>query len=245
MSAKRQREQSPTYETVRWWKSIGCNVEMIDIPLNKVKKSQGAAKNKSANAGEDHDQAFQTNIMAIFFADVVGYSKMHEGYVPAFVKEFMGDIADFIDRSIYKPETRNTWGDAFYFIFKNIRDAGVFAPEVADIVARTPWEKRGLPKGLNLRISLHAGPVYYCKDPVTGQEMYTGSHVSRAARIEPVTPPGQIYCSQAFAALAAAYQVKEFYPEYVGKVNYAKGFGKFSTYRLRRNYAFVDKKRNP
>jgi len=244
-SADAQREHGPTYETVRWWESIGYIVEKINIPLNMVKKSKGTAKKKSVNTGGENDRDFQTNIMAIFFADVVGYSKMHEGYVPAFVKEFMGDIADFISASKYKPETRNTWGDALYFVFKSIRDAGVFALEVADIVARTPWEKRGLPKGLNLRISLHAGPVYHCKDPVTGQEMYTGSHVSRAARIEPVTPPGQIYCSQAFAALAAAYQVEEFYPEYVGKVNYAKGFGKFSTYRVRRNYDFVGKKQNP
>jgi len=242
MSGDAQREHSPTYETVKWWESIGYKGEMIDIPLNKVKEAKAKAKKKSGMRGEKNGQALQTDIMAIFFADVVGYSKMHEGYVPAFVKEFMGDIAAFIARSKYKPETRNTWGDALYFIFKNIRDAGVFALEVADIVARTDWEKRGLPKGLNLRISLHAGPVYHCQDPVTGQEMYTGSHVSRAARIEPVTPPGQIYCSQAFAALAAAYQVEDFYPEYVGKVNYAKGFGKFSTYRVRRNYDFVGKK---
>jgi len=245
MSADAQRGHGPTHETVNWWESMGYNVEVIDIPLNKVKAVAAKAKKKSLKTDEEADRAFKTNIMAIFFADVVGYSKMHEGFIPAFVKEFMGDVADFIARSNYKPETRNTWGDAFYFIFSNIRDAGVFALEIADIVARTPWEKRGLPKGLNLRISLHAGPVYHCHDPVTGQEMYTGSHVSRAARIEPVTPPGQIYCSQAFAALAAAYQVEEFNAEYVGKVNYAKGFGKFSTYRVRRNYDFVGKKQNP
>jgi len=34
-------------------------------------------------------------------------------------------------------------------------------------------------------------------------------HVSRAARIEPITPPGQVYASQAFAALAAAENVTD------------------------------------
>ena len=244
MSADAEREHSPTHETVSWWESIGYRNEIIDIPVSKAKKEKGVAKKRSDNAGKEIAPAFQTHIMAIFFADVVGYSKMHEGYIPGFVKEFMGDIASFIAGNDYKPETRNTWGDAFYFIFKNIRDAGVFALDVADIVTRTPWEERGLPKGLNLRISLHAGPVYHCQDPVTGQEMYTGSHVSRAARIEPVTPPGQVYCSQAFAALAAAYQVEEFYCEYVGKVNYAKGYGKFSTYRVRKNHDFPSNKMN-
>lgn len=241
MSSDAGREHGPTYETVKWWESIGYHADIIDIPLRKETIGERKPKKQFSGKGKANDRAFQPHIMAIFFADVVGYSKMHEGYVPAFVKEFMGDVANFISTSKYKPETRNTWGDAFYFIFKNIRDAGVFALEVADIVTRTPWEKRGLPKGLNLRISLHAGPVYHCNDPITGQKMYTGSHVSRAARIEPITPPGQIYCSQAFAALAAAYQVEEFFPEYVGKVNYAKGFGKFSTYRIRRNYDFPGK----
>ena len=241
MSRDGKREQSPTCETVRWWKSIGYEGEIISIPISIAKKTKRAAKKSSPHTGEETEQAFKTQIMAIFFGDVVGYSKMHEGYIPGFIKEFMGSIADFIARSNYKPETRNTWGDGLYFVFKSVRDAGVFALDVADIVARTPWETKGLPKGLNLRISLHAGPVYHCSDPVTGQEMYTGSHVSRAARIEPITPPGQIYCSQAFAALAAAYQVEEFYSDYVGKVNYAKGFGKFSTYRVRRNYDFPGK----
>jgi hypothetical protein len=58
-----------------------------------------------------------------------------------------------------------------------------------------------------LRIALHAGPVYSCIDPVTGNPNYIGSQVSHAARIEPVTPPGQVYASQAFAALAAAQRV--------------------------------------
>jgi len=36
------------------------------------------------------------------------------------------------------------------------------------------------------------------------QRGYTGSHTNRAARIEPITPPGQVYASSAFAAVAAA-----------------------------------------
>ena len=32
-------------------------------------------------------------------------------------------------------------------------------------------------------------------------ETYIGSQVSRAARIEPVTPPGQIYVTEQFAAV--------------------------------------------
>jgi class 3 adenylate cyclase len=69
---------------------------------------------------------------------------------------------------------------------------------------------RRMPADLNLRIALHAGPVYEFNDPVTGSRSYSGTHVSRAARIEPVTPPGQVYASKAFAALAAARGVTDF-----------------------------------
>jgi class 3 adenylate cyclase len=56
------------------------------------------------------------------------------------------------------------------------------------------WSKKGL-RSLNLRIGLHAGPVYSCIDPVTQRTNYIGAHVSRAARIEPITPVGQVYAS--------------------------------------------------
>ena len=39
--------------------------------------------------------------------------------------------------------------------------------------------------------------------------------VSRAARLEPKTPPGQVYASEAFAALAAIERVSDFTCEYV------------------------------
>lgn len=55
------------------------------------------------------------------------------------------------------------------------------------LARKTNWKKKGLPEGLDLRISLHAGPLYRCKDPVIKKYKYTGSHVSRAARIEPIT----------------------------------------------------------
>jgi tryptophan halogenase len=45
-------------------------------------------------------------------------------------------------------------------------------------------------------IGLHAGPVYRYTDPVTRRPNYTGGHASRAARIEPITPPGQVYASE-------------------------------------------------
>jgi class 3 adenylate cyclase len=116
---------------------------------------------------------------------------------------------------------KNTWGDGLYFVFEGVRDAGRFALELNQRLGAIDWTSKGLPRDLSLRIALHAGPVYSCVDPVTGQ------------RIEPITPPGQVYASQAFAALSAAQHVEDFICEYIGQTPLAKGYGTFPTYHVR------------
>ena len=70
--------------------------------------------------------------------------------------------------------------------------------------------------------------------PLTEQDTFMGAHVSRAARIEPVTPPGNVYASSAFAALAATEKVREFVCEYRGRVPLAKEFGNHPLYHVLR-----------
>jgi len=136
-----------------------------------------------------------------------------------------------------RPLLSNTWGDGLYFVFDTVRDARLFALELAGRIAATDWSAKGLPPELNLRIALHVGPVHVCMNPITARRDFMGTHVSRAARIEPVTPPGQVYASQAFAAFAAAERVGEFACEYVGLTALAKGFGTFPTYHVRTRVA--------
>ena len=102
------------------------------------------------------------------------------------------------------------------------------------MVANTDWTRYSLSAELNLRIALHAGPVYEFDDPITGERSYGGTHVNRAARMEPITPWGQVYASEAFAALAAAQGVTHFVCDYVGQTPMAKGYGTLPTYYVRR-----------
>jgi class 3 adenylate cyclase len=89
-----------------------------------------------------------------------------------------------------------------------------------------------LPLTFNLRVALHCGPVHCATDPITGAPIYTGPHTSRAARIEPITPPGQVYASSAFAAVAAATGA-QFAMSYVGRMPLAKGYGSLGLYHVR------------
>ncbi|NJL47298.1 MAG: hypothetical protein HC929_07145 [Leptolyngbyaceae cyanobacterium SM2_5_2] len=72
-----------------------------------------------------------------------------------------------------------------------MEQAGLFALGLCELMQNTDWQRYGLPADMNLRIALHAGPVYRNVDPITGQVNYIGNHVNHAARIEPITPPGR------------------------------------------------------
>jgi class 3 adenylate cyclase len=186
--------------------------------------------------GEGHTSLFQpfaSRIVAILFADAVGFSKLSESEVPRFVEHFLGKIAKLSNKFSDSILTKNTWGDGLYFVLSDVDRAGQFALELADLTAETDWKKEGLAADISLRIALHAGPAYEFDDPITGSRSYSGTHVSRAARIEPITPRGQVYASEAFAALAAARHSDQFTCDYVGQTPMAKGYGTLPTYHLR------------
>ncbi|HEY6119383.1 MAG TPA: adenylate/guanylate cyclase domain-containing protein, partial [Pyrinomonadaceae bacterium] len=222
-----------TASAVAHWKESGESVEIIDLARIWRHQNPGMAFVPNRVRKRSTRRELSTQMMAMLFADAVNFSKLAEQQIPKFLKHFLGTIGKLIAKSKYPPVTKNTWGDGLYFVFPTVRDAGQFSLELCDLVSRTDWASKGLPKDLNLRIALHAGPVYSCIDPVIGQQTYTGTHVSRAARMEPITPPGQVYASQAFAALAAAQNVSEFTCDYVGQTPLAKGYGTFPTYHVR------------
>jgi len=173
-------------------------------------------------------------IVSLLFADAVGFSKLSDQSIPGFVKHFLGAVATVLDRQPEPALTRNTWGDGLYFTFATPRAAGLYALELCDAVRSTDWTAFGLPANLSLRVALHCGPAHEVTDPVTGQRNFTGTHVSRAARIEPVTPAGCVYASQSFAALCECEGVDDFVCEYVGRMPLAKSFGHWPTYSMRR-----------
>lgn len=174
-----------------------------------------------------------TQIVAVLFADVVKFSKMTEQQTPLFAKRFLPVIAKVIRRR-GKPLFRNTWGDGLFFAFHDVAEAGHFALDLQQAVSGKDWEACGLPKNLNLRMGLHAGPAYRCRNPVTGRPDLLGFHVSRAARIEPKTETGQIFCSREYAALVRAQDNRDFAFEYAGRIVLPKRSGVVPLYRLRR-----------
>jgi len=221
-------------------KQWGYQIEIIDIEsirnlsvINEQLPNPSSTEIKTD--AELINQGDSRKLMAVLFADVVKYSKLTEDQIPLYVEHFLGSVAD-LEEQYYKDRAlvKNTWGDALYYVFKSVTDAGNFALDLSERIQNTNWAEKGLPKNLNLRISLHAAPVYEYFNPVTKDLSYIGTQVSYAARIEPITPPGKVYASRAFAALASDLKVQDFICDYVGKIPLAKEYGTFPTYHVHR-----------
>ena len=225
-----------TADAVKRWQAAGSAVDIIDPnelmgPGGRAGRARSHPVRSATRAGLKLP-GFASEVRAMVFADAYRFSKLSEPQMPAFIREFMGPIAALANRTKPAPRYQNTWGDGMFFVFAEADSAAYFALALAGSLAGRDWQAAGLPADISLRIALHAGPVYRFKDKITRQMNYIGSHVNRAARIEPVTPPGQIYASNAFAALATLTAPEQFRFDYVGRIPLAKDFGEFPMYRL-------------
>jgi class 3 adenylate cyclase len=225
---------------VRYWRSQRVAVKIVPIVTlapSMLVDSQ-TSETDDADPGDEFEiwvrASGRQEIKAIMFADVVGYSKLPETVIPKYVAQFNQRVSRLIAESSSSPINVNTWGDGLFFVFSGAEDAGRFGLDLRDLVVKTDWVDLGLPHNLSIRIAVHAGPVYVNFDPIVRQMTFTGAHVSRAARIEPITHVGEVFASEEFAALAAADQSKGFTCDLVGTTALAKSYGLFRIYSLER-----------
>jgi len=169
----------------------------------------------------------------LMFADFAGFSRVHDAFAPQFHEHFLRIGAMQIAESPVKPLDAKTWGDGLYVVFDSPQDGAEFALGFLDRTLDVDWTAAGLSSTSRIRIALHAGPVFRGFDPVMGRDDFFGSSVTRTARIEPVTQPGTVYASEAFAATLAAAG-GAFALEYVGRMPLAKAYGESRIYRLDR-----------
>jgi class 3 adenylate cyclase len=176
----------------------------------------------------------QRVVRSMLFADVQGFSRLADEQLPVFADRILGAFAAVVERHQDQVWHRNTWGDAVYVVLTDARSAAACALDLQDAIAALDLERDGLPAGLALRLGGHVGPVFPTHDPVLDEPAYMGSHVSRTARIEPVTPPGTVYVTEPFAAALVLDGSREFTSDYVGRMAAAKHYGVLRMYRLRR-----------
>ncbi|NPU85924.1 MAG: hypothetical protein HPY65_15720 [Syntrophaceae bacterium] len=219
-------------QTMSDWKKLGHSMEIIDLRKFRPDGIEVRRQPHRARAATRLPAGLSAQTMIMLFADVVHFSRMQERQMPHFVAGFLDAIGRIEKDLGLKPVAKNTWGDGLFLVFRKAEDAIRYGRALLDCINGTNWGVLGLPAEINLRVALHAGPVYIGRDPVTGRRTCYGTHVNSAARIEPITPPGKIYVSQAVAALVTAQRLKNCACEYVGQMPLAKNYGVFPMYVL-------------
>jgi class 3 adenylate cyclase len=239
-----------TSDFIETWESLGMPITAISSTTGEIflaressNLSEGAQRTASARKSRIRRKRITSRrrgaevgreIVAILFADLVGFSKLKEEQYPSYIEGFLGTLARRLASCPFVPIYKNIWGDAICFVFEDLLSAAEYAMELRDMVRETDWERFGLPRDLSIRIGLHVGPVYYAQEPLLKRLNFFGSHVNQAARIEPITTAGNVYASEQFAAFLLANQDNPLECKYVGEIKLPKEFGSYPIYHIKR-----------
>lgn len=175
------------------------------------------------------------SVRAFLFGDVKGFSRLHESQIPRFIEGVMAVVGRVLDDHTDEILGQNTWGDGLFVVFRAVAAAAQCALDLQNAINAIRYSALGLPNDLTLRVAVHAGPVFEIADPVLKRPGFFGVHVTKAGRIEPVTPEGEVYVTEPFAALLALERPQNLHCEYVGHMPTAKGYGSMRMYVLKRN----------
>lgn len=214
-----------TGQDVAFAQSLGIDVRIV--PLGPLDRARGGPVGPA-------DPAPPRETRSIIFTDYSGFSKLEETALPRFWNDVMGTIGHVLAAHDPHVRFRNSWGDALYAVVDTPAHAAEIALSIQEALVDCDPRRLGLPDGAGMRIGLHHGPVYAAPDPITGRTGYFGTEVTRAARIEPITPVGRVYATQPFAAILALDPAARFSSNYVGRVPLAKDYGSLRMYRVSR-----------
>jgi class 3 adenylate cyclase/tetratricopeptide (TPR) repeat protein len=215
------------------WRRLGLPGEIISP--NGESKPAIVSADARRSAPRVKKRSVSREVRAMLFGDIKWFSHLGEAQLPVFTREVLGRFALVIDRHRSRVLYCNTWGDGLKIVTPDVETAARCAIELQQEVHSLDLARLGLPDYIALRLGGHVGPIYRIRDPVLKRMSYTGAHVTRAARIEPITPEGAIYVTEAFAAALSMLSKSEFTCEYVGQIPAPKDYGTMRLYSLRRS----------
>jgi len=226
------RGHAGTAVDVEVWRESGRAQRIIALPAAPV-----MAASTGIDAGESGSRR---RARAMLFGDFAGFSAVPDRELPNFVEGVLGTIARAVDRHRGTLLSSNTWGDGLFLVFRRTREAAECALDLQAAMQSIDSRQLGLSRPVSLRLGGHLGPVFETEDPLLRKSNFFGTHVSLAARIEPVTPPGLVYVTETFAAALELEHSSEFSCDYVGLTAAAKGYGTLRMFTLRRRGDAVD-----
>jgi class 3 adenylate cyclase len=220
---------------VRSWRQTGHHCVVVDpgpgsLPVHHLTRESIPARRSATASGPSRV------VRSMMMGDIRGYSKLSEEQLVTFSRVVLGSFADVLSRYDDHIEYRNTWGDALFVVFSDPTAAARCGLDLRDVMTSMSFEEAGLPGHLGIRLSGHIGPIFPMWDPVMQKQSFFGAHIVRAARMEPVTPPGAVLVTEPFAAALELSGSLDLGCEYVGHVPAAKDYGRLRMYSLERRH---------
>ena len=174
----------------------------------------------------------------LVFADLKGFSNLEQAQVHTLFTDVWTDLAQATQKPRAKAKYFDTWGDGLVAVFEEGHPTLEFLFAYLYFFQAGALARRGL-QALQPRIGAHFGEIEIYNDPLTGRPNVLGAHLHTAARIEPITPPGEILVTEEFkqAIDRLPIQPQDIAFDRLGMFPLAKSFGERELYRLRKRSA--------
>lgn len=211
---------------VAFWRERNFDLKVIDCGP----PAEGEASNPAV---PEKKRDLTRAVYPVLFADIKGFSKLSDNELGQFFEKVMGLLGGVMDTYGASVLFRNTWGDAVHAVFDDVPSAARCALEMQQALTQLRGEDLKLPARPEMRMALDVGPVFEGYDYIKKEKTYFGSTLTRAARMEPVTPVREVFVTEAFAALSAMECPDDIRCEYVGHLPLAHAYGDLRMYLLR------------
>jgi adenylate cyclase len=220
-------DKAGTAHDISQWKLAGGRTEVVAVRSTRTGRTVAPFVVASSNRV----------IRSVLFGDFKGFSRLHDEHIKLFLATVMQPVAEVLDR--YGPHVivRNTWGDGLFLVMDDAVNGARCALDLQERMHAIDLKAAGLPADMGLRLGGHVAPLVPVFDPVLKLPMVMGRGLTRAARIEPRTPTGEVYVTTAFAALLRLEPGSGVTSEYVGHLTTAKNFETTPMHLLRRQGA--------
>jgi len=217
-------QRASTHANIQRWQALGQHTEIIESPL---RLPQPVVRDFA-----QHDVGLRREPHALLFADVRGFSKLSNRGVAWYFNELQPVLAAVIDRYRDDVQHVNTWGDAIYLVARKASTVAHIAAELNDAMEAIDQSSLNLAEPLILRIGLHYGPVYELRDHLAQTVTFASTDVTKTARIEPITPPGEIFGTEPLVAMLELEGEHWARYRYAGTLQSAKGYGAFRMFHI-------------
>jgi len=175
----------------------------------------------------------QRETFSILFLDVVGYSKLTEPQLCGYFEKCLPELSTLFFKEKDNFVELNTWGDGIIAVTKDPYFLARLALDLRDYFKKKNWSDLNLPSDFSCRLALNAGVAFLGHDPLRNCQGIFGSQINLSARIEPITPPGEVWVTEPFTKIIDLNVDNKLAFDDQGETPLAKCYGSRHLYRLR------------